>query len=508
MKPINIKRFWLPILFSVLVLSLAGNIWLFWGKGSRTQTEDREMTLSASHQHEESGKQLYSCGMHPQVIMDKPGNCPICGMKLTPIKGTGGEGSRATKERKIKYWVAPMDPTYISDRPGKSPMGMDLVPVYEGEAEESGSIIRIDPVIVQNMGVKTQRVKRMDLRRKIRTVGRVDYDEKKLYRINTKISGWLEKLYVNYTGQVVKKGEPLLEIYSPELVTTQEEFLLALRNRELLGPSSFKEISQGAQELLESTRRRLKYWDIPDEQIKQLEEGGKISKTMTLVAPVTGVVVHKNAEEGLHVMPGMDLYRIADLSTVWVYVDIYEYELPWVKVGQRVEMELSYTPGKVYRGNVIYIYPYLDPKTRTAKVRLEFANPGMRLKPDMYANIKIQPVAARDVAVVPEEAVIHSGERTLVFLAKGEGRFESRDVTLGLEGEGGYYEVLEGLEEGDVIVTSAQFLLDSESKLQEAIQKMLAAKGGHGQQGHETMKMEESPPPTGSVKPPELVREQ
>ncbi len=384
-----------------------------------------------------------------------------------------------TGEKKILYWRAPMDPTYISDNPGKSPMGMDLIPVYEGEEEVSGGpTVVIDPVTVQNIGVQTTPVEKMDLYRIIRTVGHVDYDEEKLYRVNIKFSGWIEKLYVDETGQEVRRGQPILEIYSPELVTTQEEYLLALRNAEKLGESPFGEISSSARSLLESTRRRLLYWDITEKQIQDLEEQGIVSKTMTLYAPVAGIVVSKMVEQGMHVKSGMDLYRIADLSTIWVYAHIFEYEVPWVKVGQTVEMELPYVPGKEFQGRVEYIYPYLDQKTRDVKIRIVFRNPDLDLKPQMYANVRLESRIGRAVTAVPGESIIRSGKRNLVFVSKGGGKFEPRNVVLGAEGQDDYVHVLAGLQPGEEVVTSAQFLLDSESRLKEAIQKMLESRTG------------------------------
>ncbi|MFQ6114716.1 MAG: efflux RND transporter periplasmic adaptor subunit, partial [bacterium] len=389
-------------------------------------------------------------------------------MDMKTEKTTNKNGKR------ILYWRAPMDPTYISDKPGKSPMCMDLIPVSEGEEDLSGGpTVVIDPVTVQNIGVRTARVEKKDLYRAIRTVGHLDYNEQKLYRVNVKFSGWIERLYVDETGQPVRKGQPMLEIYSPELVTTQEEYLLALSNAKKLADSPFEEISKGTHSLLESTRRRLLYWDITEEQIKDLEEKGIISKTMTLYSPVDGIVIFKTAEEGMHVRPGMDLYRIADLSTIWVYASIYEYELPWVKQGQTAEMDLPYIPGKVFTGKVDYIYPYLNQKTRVVKLRLVFPNPALMLKPEMYANIQIKSKLGDEVVAVPDEAVLHGGKRNIVFVARGEGKFEPREVVLGPEAEGGYYQVIAGLQPGEEVVTSAQFLLDSESRLKEAIQKML-----------------------------------
>ena len=377
--------------------------------------------------------------------------------------------------KKIKYWTSPMDPTYISDESGKSPMGMDLVPVYEeeGEGKEPASTIRIDPVTMQNMGVRFGRVQRKALIKNIRTIGNITFDETKIFTVNTKFNGWIEKLYVNFVGEDVKMGQPLFDIYSPELVTAQEEYLLALNQYESLSNSSYARIRKGAQRLLEASRTRLRFWDLTEAQIEQIGKAGKTNKTVTVYSPATGVVTEKIAFKGHYVKAGAHQYEIVNLSTVWVDVDVYEYELPWVQKGMAAEMELSYIPGKRYRGKVLFIYPYLEPKTRTAKLRLAFTNPGYRLKPGMYADIYLKSVIATDSLVIPQEAVIDSGIRKIVFVALGEGKFQPRDVNIGLEGNDNEFQVLEGLSEGEEIVLSAQFLLDSESRLREAIQKML-----------------------------------
>ena len=386
--------------------------------------------------------------------------------------------------KKIKYWVAPMDPTYIRNEPGKSPMGMDLVPVYEeeGEEKEPSSNIRIDPVTMQNMGVRLAKVARKELVKKIRTVGNVTYDETRIYTVNTKFNGWIEKLYVDFVGTKVKKGQPLFDIYSPDLVTAQEEYLLALQQRKNLSSSNYPSIREGAERLLNASRTRLRYWDLTERQIQNIEKTGNPQKTITIYSPATGVVIKKLAFRGHYVKAGMHQYEIADLSTVWVDVDIYEYELPWVKEGMEAEMELTYLPGKRFRGKVLYIYPYLEAKTRTAKLRLQFANPGYELKPDMYANIYLDSIVSKDSLVIPQEAVIDSGLRKMVFVYLGKGKFQPREVELGMEGEDHQFQVLNGLTEGEEIVVSAQFMLDSESRLREAIQKMLEVRAKPSQQ--------------------------
>jgi Cu(I)/Ag(I) efflux system membrane fusion protein/cobalt-zinc-cadmium efflux system membrane fusion protein len=387
--------------------------------------------------------------------------------------------------KKIKYWVAPMDPTYIRNEPGKSPMGMDLVPVYEeeGEAKEPVSTIRIDPVTMQNMGVRLGRVKRKTLVKYIRTFGNITFDETKIFTVNTKFNGWIEKLYVNFVGENVKKGQPLFDIYSPELVTAQEEYLLALKQHNSLSDSSYVRIREAAQRLLEASLTRLRYWDLTDKQIEQIGTSGKVGKTLTIYSPAAGVVTEKDAFKGHYVKAGEHQYSIVDLSTVWVDVDVYEYELPWVREGMAAEMELTYIPGKRFKGKVLFIYPYLEVRTRTAKLRLSFSNPDYQLKPGMYANIYLKSVVSKKSLVIPQEAVIDSGVRQIVFVAVGEGKFQPREVNIGLEGNENEYQVLKGLSEGEEIVLSAQFMLDSESRLREAVQKMLELRkrepGGH-----------------------------
>ena len=434
-------------------------------------------------------KQLWTCGMHPQVIVEEPGFCPICDMKLTPVKQetmaamTVSENEHAdhdqlaqtmsVEDKVILYWHAPMDPTYITDQPGKSPMGMDLIPVYEGETGSAGPSITIDPVTLQNIGVQTTLVERVNLYRSIRTVGHLDYNEESYSRVNIKFSGWIEKLFADQTGQEIHKGDAMLEIYSPELVSTQEEYLLAFRNVEKLENSTFQSVAGSARSLLDAVRRRLLYWDITEQQILDLEERGAVKKNLTLYAPTNGIIIEKMAELGMRITPGMDLYRMADLSTIWAYAHIYEYDASWIRPGQSIVMDLPYSPGRTYEGRIDYIYPYLDQKSRDIKIRLVFPNPRRQLKPQMYANIQIAARIGGDVIALPNEAIIRTGERNLVFVALGDGKFEPRTVVLGLEGQDGLVQVIGGISAGEEVVTSAQFLMDSESRMKEAIQKML-----------------------------------
>jgi RND family efflux transporter MFP subunit len=382
-------------------------------------------------------------------------------------KNESDSPAQATQGKRILYYRDPMDPTMRSDKPGKSPMGMDMVPVYEGE---EGGGIKIDPTTVQNIGVRYETAQRRMLSKTIRTVGKVDYDERKLYYVNAKISGWIDKLYVNYTGKFVRKGEPLLEIYSPELVSAEEEYIIALKYKNTDSPKESLRTSQ-SQELYSRAHRKLMYWDISHEQIQRLEATRQPEKTMALVAPATGVIVEKNVLQGGNIMAGTNLFKIADLSSVWVNAEVYEYEVPFVKVGQRSTVTLAYIPGKVITGRVSYIYPYLNPDTRTVRVRIEISNPNLLLKPEMFATVELQSPVAVNAVAVPEQAVIHSGERNVIVVSRGDGRFESRDVKLGVLA-GGYYQVLDGVQDGEKIVVSSQFLLDSESNLKAVLQKM------------------------------------
>jgi len=381
-------------------------------------------------------------------------------------------------EKEVLYWQAPMDPSEIYDRPGQSKMGMDLIPVYAEEGQKySDSSVLINPAMVQNMGIRTQQVQRMDFTRTIRTVGEVQYDEEQLYHVNTKVSGWIENLHVHFVGDQVQAGDSLIEIYSPELVATQQEYVIALQNVQQASGSTLPSVQEDAKKLLASTRTRLEYWDIPASEIERLSETGEVRKTIVLIAPTTGIIVERNAIVGSYVEVGEDVFKIADLRTVWVHASFFENEVPWIRDGQPVEMHLSYLPGKTYTGRVSYIYPYLREKARDVHVRLIFSNPDLDLKAGMYANVQLQGRVIADAVVVPSEAVIRSGARAIVFIVRGEGRFEPREVLLGEEGgpNNNYIRILEGLQGHEEIVVSAQFMLDSESRLQEAIQKMLVA---------------------------------
>lgn len=422
---------------------------------------------------------LWVSPMDPKYVKDKPGK-DYMGHDLVLLEGVAGAPEPgAAKEKKVKYWVSPMDPGYVSDKPGKAPCGMDLVPVYETEAETAAEgTIAVEPNTLQSMGVRTAKARVRPLSRTIRAVGKVVVDERLLTQVTTKVTGWVDRLYVKATGDPIRKGQPLLSIYSPDLVSAQEEYLLALRNLKNLEKGPFPELVDGARRLAQASRRRLEYFDISAAQIKALKNTGRVKKQLVLSSPVNGIVMKRMVTQGQMVKPGMPLLEVADLSSIWVEADIYEYEMPWIKVGEKAMMTLSYLPGETFTGKIDYLYPYLKDATRTARVRLKFSNPGLRLKPDMFAQVEIKSPLIGEVVAVPSEAILDSGERQVVFIALGKGRFEPRQVKLGAEGDDGWREVKEGLKGAEEIVTSAQFLLDSESRIREAIAKMLRPSGG------------------------------
>jgi len=349
----------------------------------------------------------------------------------------------------------------------------------EGKMTEvAPGTVQISPERQQLIGVKIGTAEMKSLEKVIRTVGRFDYDEKRIGTVSPKIGGWIEDLYVDFTGKFVNQGEPLLTIYSPELVSTQEEYLLALRAKKDLAKSPFSEVTSSGDSLAESARRRLRLWDISDDQIKALEETGQPKKTLTLYSPFSGFVLEKAAYKGMSVMPGMALFKLADLSVIWLYADIYEYELPFIRLGQQASVHVTYIPGEVFAGKIIYIYPSLNPETRTAKVRLELPNSHGKFKPEMYANVEIK-VHLGQRLTVPEGAIIDTGIRQMAIIDKGDGYFEPREVTVGGKVDDDY-EVIKGLKPGDRVVTSANFLIDSESKLKEAMSGMAMPGMEHG----------------------------
>jgi RND family efflux transporter MFP subunit len=415
--------------------------------------------------------------MNPEHHYDKPGKAPD-GMDLVPQyaddnSAAANAGSAAQSgERKVLYWYDPMHPAYKADKPGIAPdCGMQLVPKYADEDAGMSSMaagsVKISPDRQQLIGVRTATVQREPLVRTVRTTGQLTADETRIQHVHVKINGFIDKVYVDYVGQLVKKGQPLFTVYSPDLVATEEEYLIAKRGATSLGNSQFKEISAGSQSLLRSARERLKLWDISDAQIRKLDEKGEVSRTLTFYSPVSGFVMDRKAFPQTSVTPDMDLYQITDLSKIWVNADVYEYEVPFVKVGQMADMQLSYFPGKTYTGKVSYIYPTVDPVSRTVKVRIEVSNPRFELKPQMFANVELK-INYGSHILVPQEAVMDSGDKQYVFLMHEGGMFEPRTIQMGPKLDG-KVAVLSGLQPGDTIVTSGNFLVDSESRLKSAM---------------------------------------
>lgn len=425
----------------------------------------------------------YHCPMHPTMVSDRPGDCPICGMRMVPIEegedesgaaahpGEHAQHASAAAGKKIVY-RSTMLPNEMSDRPGKDSMGMDMVPEEIDEPPAGGATavdgrvaVKVSTQKRQLIGVRTAPVEKAPFTRTIRTVGRVMYDETRLRNVFTKVSGWVERLYANNTGQLVKEGEPLLSIYSPELVSSAQEYLLARRGRDQLAASELA--GNSGERLVASARRRLLLFDLTPQQIATLEESGEAPKTMTLHAPISGHIITRNVTQGDRIEPGTKLLDIAELSRVWVLADIYEYELPLIHVGQVATMTLSYLPARTFEGRITLIYPVLSETTRTVKVRLEFPNPDFTLKPEMYAQVEIHADLGERLTV-PESAVITTGTRDLVFVDRGEGHFEPRELKLGFRLPD-RFEVIDGLTEGEPVLISGNFLVDSESKLKAAL---------------------------------------
>jgi Cu(I)/Ag(I) efflux system membrane fusion protein len=374
----------------------------------------------------------------------------------------------AKQERRLLFYRNPMGLPDTSPVPKKDPMGMDYIPVYEGEeAADAGSGIVIGTEKVQKLGVRTEIAALRELARSVRASGRIEVDERRLHTVSSKFEGWIEKLHVNATGQPVGRGQPLAEVYSPELVSAQKEYAIAAQGRESLkgaGP----EAQAGMKQLADSSLARLRNWDISDEQIARLREGGAARRTLTLRSPALGVVMEKKAVAGMRFMPGEMLYQVADLSSVWVIADVFEQDIGLVRVGQKASVRIGAYPDKVFEGTVTYVYPTLKAETRSVPVRVELANPGGLLKPAMFASLELAAAGSAKVLAVPQSAVIDSGVRRVVLVQTGEGRFDSREVKLGARA-GDYVEVLEGVKEGEPVVVAANFLIDAESNLKAAI---------------------------------------
>ncbi|MGC8764028.1 MAG: efflux RND transporter periplasmic adaptor subunit [Acidobacteriota bacterium] len=431
------------------------------------------------------GAASYHCPMHPQVISDRPGDCPICGMRLVPVEKPPSPPpagptptppettppAPSAPAKKILY-RSTMNPGEVSDHPGKDSMGMEMVP-FEAEGPAPTAVPGRAPVTVpaerlQHLNLTVGKVSKKKLFRQVRTSARITADETRLFRVTTKLSGWVDRLYVNVTGQAVRKGQPLLDIYSPELVASQQELLSALAASEQLGKSPYEPVSRGGMDLLKAARRRLKLWDITDEQIARIETTGQVEKNVTLYAPAGGYVVEKNVLPGQKIMPGDSLLVIADLSEVWAEADVYESDLPYVQVGMPVTLTLPYWPGRTFQGRVSFLNPYLDPRTRTLVARLDLPNRDLLLKPEMYGDALLSYDLGERLAI-PESAVLRTARKAFAFKVEKDGSLSPTEIETG-ERSGDDFVLLSGLQEGDSVVTSANFLIDSESSLKAALQ--------------------------------------
>ncbi|ODT86192.1 MAG: efflux transporter periplasmic adaptor subunit [Nitrosomonadales bacterium SCN 54-20] len=381
-----------------------------------------------------------------------------------------GEEAKAKTKGKILYYRNPMGLPDTSPVPKKDPMGMDYIPVYEGEEPAAGDpVVKISTAKIQKLGVRTEAAAMRELIRTVRAVATVQADERRLYTVAPKFEGWIERLHVNTTGQAVKKGEPLMEVYSPELITAQHEYLIARKGVERVEGGA-PEIREAMERLAESALQRLRNWDISETDLQALRQKGQFTRSVTFRSAVNGVVLDKLAIQGERFMAGEVLYQIADLSIVWMLADVFEQDLVLVREGQPAAVRIEAYPEKIFNGKVTFIYPTVNPETRTARVRIELPNDQGLLKPAMYGRAGLASIHGEDkVLAVPESAVLHTGTRQLVLVDLGEGRFEPREVKLGAHGDD-YDEVLDGLVAGEKVVVKANFLIDAESNLKSALE--------------------------------------
>ncbi len=424
--------------------------------------------------------------MHPGYKSDKPGIAPDCGMKLEPVYEGGQMGEpTATAERKILHYRDPKDPKYTSAKPGINPeTGNELEPVY---ADDPSSMpmgtIKVSPEKQQLIGVQYGVAESSAGVHTFRAVGKVAFDETKIARVHTRIDGWVDKVFVDFIGKLVDQGQPLLTIYSPELLATQQEFLLAQKGKDMMKSSTLDGALAQSDSLLAASRKRLELWELSDSQIDEITRTGKPITNVTLYAPISGYVINRNAFPKQRVMPDTELYTVVDLNKVWIMADVFEYEAPMVRMGQPAKVSLSYSAGKSFSAHVNYIQPQVDPMTRTLKVRLEAENPGLLLKPDMYVDVEFR-VDMPQRVTVPAEAVLDSGLKKTVFVDRGNGFLEPRQVEIG-ERIGDRIEIRKGLQARERIVTSGNFLIDSESQLKSAAAGMAGHQHGGGVGGGE-----------------------
>ncbi|HUJ26352.1 MAG TPA: efflux RND transporter periplasmic adaptor subunit [Myxococcales bacterium] len=406
---------------------------------------------------------LYHCPMHPEYTSDRPGDCPICGMKLVPIE------HEDAGPRKIAFYRSPMNAAETSPVPKKDSMGMDFVPVYADEAGVSPEVaglaqVKVDAERQQLIGLRTAPVTTGPISGDWRTVGKVAVDETRVRKVNVKTDGFVEKLFVDFTGKAVRKGDPLFALYSPDLLVAQQDYLLALQTQKQLGPG------RAGDDLLAAARRRLELWDVPRDELAHLDHGGEPLRDLTLVSPIAGVVTAKTVVQGARLAAGDTPFEITDLSQVWVLADAHEMDLPRVRIGTPATLTLDAVPDKVFKGRVTFIEPVIDAATRTAKVRLVFPNPRGELRPEMFGDITFH-TRPHDGLRVPADSIIDSGDRKVVFVSLGGGRFEPREIKAG-DTSGDVVEVLSGVKAGEQVIVRAAFLVDSESRLKAALAAM------------------------------------
>jgi Cu(I)/Ag(I) efflux system membrane fusion protein len=505
---------WLPWLVLIIIASVGLNIWLFWGNRDHTGADSIHSSsvdiytcpMDPQIQQDQPGKcpicgmnlvlkksdspqakndrpentekettsegtEKYQCPMHPAIVQDHPGDCPICGMKLVKMKGSASDQSKlhSSSSHKVAFYRSPMDPNQTSPVPRKDEMGMDYLPVYEEESSGDSDVkgraaVEIDPTRQQLIGLRTAKAVSSGISGGWRTVGRVEVDPTKVSRINVKVTGFVENVFVDFVGRTVKQGEPLFTLYSPELLAAQQEYLLALENRKNNTSDSQSAMYDA---VVSVVRSKLKNWDVPEAAIARLEETGETTKALTLTSPVRGIVTAKDVVKGATLEPGSIPYEITDLTTVWVMADAYQPDLAQVKLGTRASMSFEALPDRVIIGTVAFVDPILDVQSRTAKVRLEVQNDDGELKPGMFGEVLFRG-ETRESLTIPSDALIPTGRGFYVFVALGEGRLEPRSVKLG-EKSGEKVEITEGLSEGESVVTRANFLVDSESSLRAAL---------------------------------------
>ncbi len=439
--------------FRLIILAALSLFLISCGGGDKAETSSDSAAVETAVEHGVKHQDpKYVCPMHSQIIRGKEGTCPICGMTLVEKK----QKAKKSGEKVISYYRHPHKPTITSKVPKKDEMGMDYIAIYAEDNDDSSNVF-ISPRIVQNMGVRTEKVTKGPLWRRIQTVAYIDFDETKLSHVHLRTNAWIEKLNVKSEGERVTKGDVLFEVYSPTLVNAQEEFLQSYR-------SSNKKLRKASED-------RLRALGISALTIREIKQNSRVQQNIKIYAEQNGIVVDLNVREGTHVKPATEILSLADLSSVWLLAEVFERQTNWVKVGQDAEIYLSYLPGKVWNGKVEYVYPSLNQKTRTLKVRVRLDNPGELLKPNMFATVVIFGGAKNNVVTIPRESLIREGGEQRVIVQVKPGEFTAKRVVAGIE-SGDFVEIKSGLNEGEVVVTSAQFLIDSEASLKASLNRM------------------------------------